>query len=78
MKEQFIFKVMSDEEGRYKCLKEDSTQKVPMQSKSVCSDKNEVVSVNSKTPILKFYEDDNPKSTHIRKHFLVVIVLRLM
>ena len=40
-----------------------------VRSKSVCSDKSEVVSGNSKTPVLKFYGDCNQKSIHTINFF---------
>ena len=51
------FEEVNAEEVKNKYLKEDSTQKVPVQSNSVCSNKSEseVASVNLETPVLNFF-----------------------
>lgn len=81
--ESVNFDVVIVEEGRDKCLKENSFQKVPLQFKGVYSNEIEVVLINSKISTSKFCKncipqlgvdriakiEANQKNIHITKHF---------
>ena len=80
--ESVNFDVVTGEEGRDKCLKENSIQKVPLQFRGVCSNEIEVVSINSKIQTSEFCEncidqlgadriaelEANRKNIHITKY----------